>query len=100
MAKIGERVNTDFKGKKFNKLCIFPEGTTSNGKYLLEFKKGAFVNLTPLKIRVFKYSSNFDTSYNMMRGKDSFLGITFSPINKLTVEELDCVVEPVPGTTY
>ena len=32
-----------------NFLCTFPEGTTSNGKYLLKFKRGAFVPGLPVK---------------------------------------------------
>ena len=30
------------EGAEFNKLCIFAEGTTSNGSTLLKFKRGAF----------------------------------------------------------
>ena len=37
------------EGKIIGSLCIFPEGTTSNGDYLLEFKKGSFASLTPVK---------------------------------------------------
>ena len=29
-------------GRRFNPICIFAEGTTTNGKYLLNFKRGAF----------------------------------------------------------
>lgn len=34
---------------------MFPEGTCSNGKYLLSFKKGAFEPLAPIKIVYFKF---------------------------------------------
>jgi 1-acyl-sn-glycerol-3-phosphate acyltransferase len=30
-------------GEKFPPICIFPEGGTSNSRYLLSFKKGAFI---------------------------------------------------------
>lgn len=36
-------------GEYIGSICIFPEGTMSNGHYLLEFKKGAFTGLTPVK---------------------------------------------------
>jgi 1-acyl-sn-glycerol-3-phosphate acyltransferase len=39
----------EYKNGNRLKLVIFPEGTTSNGKYLLPFKKGAFANGTPGK---------------------------------------------------
>ena len=31
------------------KTIVFPEGTTTNGKYIVKFKKGVFVNLHPVK---------------------------------------------------
>jgi lysophosphatidylcholine acyltransferase/lyso-PAF acetyltransferase len=30
-------------------ICIFPEGATTNGEYLLEFKRGAFLSLHSVK---------------------------------------------------
>lgn len=29
-------------GRRLNPICIFPEGTTTNGQYLMPFKRGAF----------------------------------------------------------
>ena len=42
------------EGKNMSPLCIFPEGTTSNNRYLLSFKKGAFEPNVPIKMRLFK----------------------------------------------
>jgi hypothetical protein len=42
-------------------LIIFPEGGTSNGKYLTEFKKGAFVGLRSLWPKVLKTTSAFQS---------------------------------------
>ncbi len=44
-----ERQNNFYEGKIFNKLCIFPEGTTSNNRYIVKFKRGVFHPLLPLK---------------------------------------------------
>ena len=38
-------MNDTFNGS----ICLFPEATTTNGIYLLNFKKGAFAGLTPVK---------------------------------------------------
>lgn len=42
--QIGERQKLAEKGLR-GKVSIFPEGATTNGKYLLEFKRGAFASL-------------------------------------------------------
>ena len=40
----------DFYNKKyFVRTLVFPEGTTTNGKYIASFKKGVFISLLPLK---------------------------------------------------
>jgi len=37
------------EGKERNPLVIFAEGATSNGEYLLKFKKGPFASLLPIQ---------------------------------------------------
>lgn len=37
-------------------ICIFPEGGTSNGRYLLAFKRGAFAANRTVKPIVLRYS--------------------------------------------
>ena len=37
------------EGKPIMPLMVFPEGTTSSGRHLFSFKKGAFFNLLPVK---------------------------------------------------
>lgn len=45
-----EKRQTDFFNKKnFIRTLIFPEGTTTNGKYIATFKRGAFAPLLPVK---------------------------------------------------
>ena len=40
--KLSEKLNDIKNGKVGTKFLIFPEGTTSNGSHILQFKKGAF----------------------------------------------------------
>ncbi len=43
-----------YEGKNFYKSLIFPEGTTTNNRYLKDFKKGAFSALLPVKPIIMK----------------------------------------------
>ena len=38
-----------YEGKILNKIIVFPEGTTSNNRYIVKFKRGVFRCLLPLK---------------------------------------------------
>ena len=69
---------SDFlNGKRSTPIMIFPEGTTTSGRDLLQFKKGAFAALLPLKPVLIKGNSNpnfhhgcgsSDVFINYMRG--------------------------------
>lgn len=39
-------------------LCIFPEGTTTNGRFLIPFKTGAFIEGLPVQPLIISYSSS------------------------------------------
>ena len=73
-----QQVQSDFlNGKSATPIMIFPEGTTTSGRDLLKFKKGAFAALLPLKPILIKGNSNpnfhhgcgsSDVFINFMRG--------------------------------
>jgi len=75
MSRLRERID------RFNKnpecvapITIFPEGTTSNGKYILSFKKGAFCNLTPVHLVGLKYGmEKFNPGYDSLGMGRGFL---------------------------
>ena len=46
---IEERQKDFIEGRPVMPFMIFPEGTTTSGRYLIPFKKGAFVTLLPIK---------------------------------------------------
>ena len=55
MEAINRRANNIQKRLKFPPICLFPEGTISNGRHLISFKKGAFASLNPIKMIIRKY---------------------------------------------
>lgn len=67
----------------FPPICIFPEGTTTNGNYLMRFKKGAFVGggpIAPVLIRYpFKY---FSPTYESIKTLTYIKGILLEPYNQ------------------
>lgn len=58
-AKVKERMERIHQGNKYNErpILLFPEGTTTNGRYLLPFKTGAFIAGVPLQPVVLKYQT-------------------------------------------
>lgn len=55
--KIAEKQMICEKDPRFDPLIIFPEGGTTNGDYLIKFKKGAFLGEHSVLPFVFKYDS-------------------------------------------
>ena len=52
---------------------LFPEGTTTNGKYILKFKKGAFYALLPVKSQLILLGNNLNYSIG--------IGVSSAPFN-------------------
>ena len=58
-SNLKERQRQYHAGETAAPLLIFPEGTTTNGKYILKFKHGAFLSLLPVK-PIFIYNDVHD----------------------------------------
>jgi len=66
---------TNDKESSLSRLCIFPEGTTSNGKSLLHFHKGAFLAGVPVLPVCLHYPfCTFDPAYSSVSLGFSILG--------------------------
>jgi len=65
---IYERQDQVEKTAKFSPLIVFPEGGTTNGRYLLKFKKGAFLAKKRIQPLILKYTVNgsFSPAYDII----------------------------------
>jgi lysophosphatidylcholine acyltransferase/lyso-PAF acetyltransferase len=90
MGLIENRVQNIKNGKQLPQLMIFPEGTTTNGQYIISFKKGAFATLAPVDIRCVKYTNpRFSPAIDIMGMGVAFLGTMCQLYNGVTMYEFD-----------
>jgi len=79
-------------------IVVFPEGTTTNGKYLIEFKNGAFYPLKPIQPVLIHYKfkyfnpcwvelSAFQYFSSLLTQWSNAVEITFLPVVRPTEEE-------------
>ena len=59
-----KRQNDFYNKKSYLRTLVFPEGTTTNGKYIATFKKGAFISLLPVKPLIVFYYDGLPCSTN------------------------------------
>ena len=88
-----KRVEDMKNGQDLSEFVVFAEGTTTNGKCLSSFKKGAFVLDTPLRIVGLKYNGNFCTQLNMCSTLECVIGTFCNFYNELTVFEVEDLIE-------
>jgi len=70
-------------------VLIYPEGTTSNGEYILSFKKGAFANLTPVKIYGLQYTKeSYSPAFDSLAIGRSFLFTLLQLYNSVTIHDM------------
>ena len=51
---------------RYPPLLIFPEGTTTNGEFVINFKRGAFESLQPVQVSVLNYYGDWNVSMDAM----------------------------------
>lgn len=78
-------------------LLIFPEGTCSNGRTLMSFKKGAFFTGDPIKIYVVKYNNDYQVISSIANINPAFalLVTILQPSNSLTLYEFTDHFDPL-----
>ena len=70
--QLEQRQKDFYEGKNLAPLVLFPEGTTTNGKYILKFKRGAFYHLLPIKPQLFVLDDNLNYSVAIGVGSAGF----------------------------
>ena len=98
ISDLHKRISYIKNKKLYNKLVIFPEGTTSNNYGLLNFKKGAFILKSNLRIMGLKYSKrNFSVANNCIQMSDFLIGTLCNLYNELEVFEIDGAIGAKKG---
>ncbi|XP_062231191.1 lysophospholipid acyltransferase LPEAT1-like isoform X2 [Phragmites australis] len=66
---VTERIQRAHQQKKAPMMLLFPEGTTTNGDYLLPFKTGAFLAKAPVQPVILRYPyKRFNPAWESMSG--------------------------------
>jgi len=92
LSQIKDRVNEIVGDEKVPQLAIFPEGGTSNGKYLLRFKRGAFEALEPIQPIYFEYYSPYcNPACEVIPIHLNLLFMACQPFTMLTVHKMPVI---------
>lgn len=87
---IKQRADRIHKYQDISPLLIFPEGTVTNGRSLMSFKRGAFMAGEPIKIYVLKYNADntdFVCSISNIKSYHALI-LTMSRLTN-TIEEIE-----------
>lgn len=71
LERLHQRQVDFYEGKSLAPLILFPEGTTTAGRNLLRFKKGAFYYLLPIKPEIINF--NQDSAIHLACGSQNLL---------------------------
>ncbi|KAF8103421.1 hypothetical protein N665_0188s0357 [Sinapis alba] len=86
---VNERVREAHRNKSAPTIMLFPEGTTTNGDYLLTFKTGAFLAGTPVLPVILKYPyERFSVAWDTISGARHVLFLLCQFVNHLEVIRL------------
>jgi len=81
LSEIIQRQKDFIGGKPVMPFMIYPEGTTTSGRHLLKFKKGAFASLLPVKASIL--FPNLSNEYHLSCGSSDVAMNFFRSLSKL-----------------
>ena len=96
--ELEKRQRDFYDGKILSPLVVFPEGTTTNGKYILKFKKGAFYSLLPIKPQLILLDD--DLNYSVAIGVSSTAFNYFRSLCYLGCKMYLCELPVIKPTDY
>ncbi|KAG8067778.1 hypothetical protein GUJ93_ZPchr0005g15094 [Zizania palustris] len=86
---VTERIQRAYEQKNSPMMLLFPEGTTTNGDYLLPFKTGAFLAKAPVKPVILRYPyKRFSPAWDSMSGARHVFLLLCQFVNNLEVVHL------------
>ncbi|KAM7278705.1 hypothetical protein ACFE04_005839 [Oxalis oulophora] len=86
---VTQRIEEAHKDPSAPKMMLFPEGTTTNGDYLLPFKTGAFLARTPVLPVILRYPyRRFSPSWDSISGARHLILLLCQFVNYMEVTRL------------
>nr|GEY05389.1 lysophospholipid acyltransferase LPEAT1 isoform X1 [Tanacetum cinerariifolium] len=88
-AVVNERIQEAHQDKSAPMMLLFPEGTTTNGDYILPFKTGAFLAKAPVLPVILKYPyERFSPAWDSISGARHVILLLCQFVNYMTVTRL------------
>ncbi|KAI3820192.1 hypothetical protein L1987_14050 [Smallanthus sonchifolius] len=88
-AVVNERIQEAHQDKSAPMMLLFPEGTTTNGDYILPFKTGAFLAKAPVLPVILKYPyERFSPAWESISGARHVILLLCQFVNNMTVTRL------------
>lgn len=88
-AVVNERIQEAHQNKSAPMMMLFPEGTTTNGDYILPFKTGAFLAKAPVHPVILKYPyERFSPAWDSISGVRHVILLLCQFVNNMTVTRL------------
>ncbi|KAK9066687.1 hypothetical protein SSX86_014010 [Deinandra increscens subsp. villosa] len=86
---VNDRINESLQDKSAPMVMLFPEGTTTNGDYILPFKTGAFLSKAPVLPVILRYPyQKFSPAWDTISGKRHVILLLCQFVNNITVTRL------------